>query len=78
MYSELIKRLRRRLVMSMFPNSTMLYDTLNIDRDDYENTTQCALAEKAITAINALDTDGPGEEDGPWSPGWKERCGEIK
>ena len=21
------------------------------------------------------DPDGPGEEDGPWAPGWEKRCG---
>jgi len=30
---------------------------------------------KQREALLALIADGPGEEDGPWAPGWEERAG---
>lgn len=33
------------------------------------------LAERKLSGNSEQLDDGPGEEDGPWAPGWEERCG---
>lgn len=40
--------------------------------DDYE-----ILAYRVVPAADTPE-DGPGEEDGPWAPGWEDRTGETR